>query len=201
VRVRLPRRMNRVLGGDTGSAAVWVVACAVLVLFVGLTVVLRESATLARHRAQGAADLAALAAAGQLGVSNRICAAATVTATANGARLVTCSPQPSPSGRSGTVDVVVSVAVRLPLLGARSAVARARAGRDPPQALRQSEASPAPGSASIAGVPASITRALDGSSSVGGVPAGWASLGLWVNGCCAGRWACSAASAKDSCHR
>lgn len=168
MRILLRRRVNRSAGetgNETGSATVWVVACAVLVLFVGLTVVLRESATLARHRAQGAADLAVLAAAGQFGVSDRICAAAAVSATANGARLVTCSPQPSPSGRSGTVDVVVSVPVRLPLLGARSAVARARAGRDPPQAAAPRQiagGSVSDGPVSVAWMPTSVGSASNG---------------------------------------
>jgi secretion/DNA translocation related TadE-like protein len=84
---------------------------------------------LARHRAESAADFAALAAAGRIGVGGDGCAAAAALAAANGATLVRCRANLEPDGRTGTVDVTVSLAVRLPVLGAERVVGTARAGR------------------------------------------------------------------------
>jgi secretion/DNA translocation related TadE-like protein len=117
---------------ERGSASVWVLACAALVFAVTAIGVFRAGAVLARHRAEAAADLAALAAAGQIGVSGRACPAARRIAAANGARVRSCSAAMSPDGRSGTVRVRVAISVHLPLVGTRNAVASARAGRDPP---------------------------------------------------------------------
>lgn len=91
----------------------------------------RALAVLARHRAEGGADLAALAAAGQLGVSDRSCSAAAKIAERNGAQLESCRVSLSADGRSGTVVVRIEYAVRLPLVGARHVTATARAGRLP----------------------------------------------------------------------
>lgn len=83
-------------------------------------------AVAARHRAQSAADLAALAAAGQMVLGVDGCAAARRLADRNGGRLVVCSVAGS--------DVLVEVAVELPLglplgsVGLGPAVAVARAG-------------------------------------------------------------------------
>jgi secretion/DNA translocation related TadE-like protein len=106
-----------------------VLACAALVFVIATIAMVRASAVLARHRAESAADLSALAAAGEIGVSERICSAARRIASANGARLRSCSPALSPDGRSGAVTVRVEVSVHLPLVGARDAIASARAGR------------------------------------------------------------------------
>lgn len=116
---------------DRGAASVWVLACSTLVLVIGIAVSLRTSAVLARHRAESAADLAALAAAARIGLADDVCAAAAPIARANGAVLVRCRAAPAADGRSGTVDVQVSVEVRLPVVGARLATASARAGRLP----------------------------------------------------------------------
>ena len=114
---------------DRGSASVWVLACSVLVLLVGVAVSLRAGAVLARHRAESAADLAALAAAARIGYADDVCAPADPIARANGAGLVRCRAEVAPDGRSGTVDVAVSVAVHVPGVGIRRATATARAGR------------------------------------------------------------------------
>lgn len=117
---------------DAGSAAVWVLSCSVLLLMVGLAVVLRTSAVLARHKAQGAADLAALAAAGRIGISGAMCDVASGIARANGAELVRCSARLDAGARSGIVDVEVRVHVVLGPVGGVDSSATARAGRDPP---------------------------------------------------------------------
>ena len=116
---------------DEGSATVWVAACCAVVLVIATVVVLRTMAVLARHRAESGADLAALAAAGQIGVSGGGCKAAGRIAARNGARLRSCRLVLDRSGRSGTVVVRVSLAVRLPVLGNQEVVASARAGRLP----------------------------------------------------------------------
>jgi secretion/DNA translocation related TadE-like protein len=86
---------------------------------------------LARHRVEAAADLAALAAAGQIGVASDPCRAAARIAAANGAGLRACAATLADDGRSGSVTVTVGQSVRLPLLGVRDVIARARAIRDP----------------------------------------------------------------------
>jgi secretion/DNA translocation related TadE-like protein len=116
--------------GDRGSASLWVLACCALVLAVAYAVTVRGSAVLARHRAEAAADLAALAAAGQIGVSDDICPDAAQVAQANGATVQACVSALHPDGRSGTVTVRVRMKVELPLVGAADVVATARAGRD-----------------------------------------------------------------------
>ena len=107
----------------------WVVACCALLVTVAAVVVLRSLAVLARHRAESAADLVALAAAGQIGVSDTGCVAAARVAARNGARMLTCRLRLDPGGRSGTVVVRVAVGVRLPVVGSSDVTATARAGR------------------------------------------------------------------------
>jgi secretion/DNA translocation related TadE-like protein len=115
--------------GERGSASIWVVCCCALLLVVALVSVLRTTAVLARHRAEAVADLAALAAAGQIGVTVGICPAAARVAAASGATVQSCVPALDPGGRSGTVSVRVRLRVQLPMVGVREVVARARAGR------------------------------------------------------------------------
>ncbi|NEK60539.1 flp pilus-assembly TadE/G-like family protein [Geodermatophilus sabuli] len=109
---------------ERGSATVWVVALSGVLAAIGVAAVLVGSAVVARHRATGAADLAALAAAEQAvrGASGP-CAVAAEVARANGARLTGCAVD-----AAAVVDVAVQVAVRLGPLGVRHAPARARAG-------------------------------------------------------------------------
>ncbi|MEU6165076.1 Rv3654c family TadE-like protein [Streptomyces tanashiensis] len=80
------------MGGDRGVATVWaaVAACALCVVF-GVVLALGQ-AVAARHRAGGAADLAALAAADRaLWGEAEACAAASRVAAAQGAELVGCA--------------------------------------------------------------------------------------------------------------
>ncbi|MBB3083445.1 Rv3654c family TadE-like protein [Geodermatophilus sabuli] len=112
------------LTGERGSATVWVVALAGALAAIGVAAVLVGSAVVGRHRATGAADLAALAAA-EHAVRGRAdpCAAAARVADANGARLTGCGVD-----GAAVVEVAVVVPVRLGPLGVREAAARARAG-------------------------------------------------------------------------
>ena len=119
-------RSNR----ERGSASIWVVACCALLLAITFASTMRTAAVVARHRAESAADLAALAAAGQIGVSHGICPAAVRIAAANGASVQRCAPSLAPGGRSGTVTVWLSMRVWLPIVGSRQVVASARAGRE-----------------------------------------------------------------------
>lgn len=107
----------------------WVLSACVLVLLAGSAAVLRTEAVLARHRAESAADLAALAAANRIGVGTDYCAAARRIAAADGAVLDRCRTDLAADGRSGTVMVRVHASVRLPVVGARTVTASARAGR------------------------------------------------------------------------
>lgn len=117
------------LDGETGSASIWVLSCAALLLVVATVGVLRAAAVVARHRAESAADLAALAAAARIGVTGSICPAAAAVAVRNGATLRSCTTSLAPDGRSGTVTARVSLRVSLPLVGTREVIASARAGR------------------------------------------------------------------------
>lgn len=112
--------------GEHGSASVLVVGAVGAVVLVLGAVLVVVSAVRDVHRVQAAADLAALAAAGETSSGGRPdCWAATTVAEANGARLTRCSLEPDGS-------VVVRTAVhrrwprgwRLP----RTITARARAG-------------------------------------------------------------------------
>jgi secretion/DNA translocation related TadE-like protein len=109
----------------------WVLACATLIVALGMIGVTRAAAVLARHRAEQAADLAALAAAQQIGRTADPCTAARRISSANGSELLRCETFLDASGRSGTVIVVLAEQVRLPVVGDRIVIARARAGRLP----------------------------------------------------------------------
>jgi secretion/DNA translocation related TadE-like protein len=116
---------------ERGSASLWVLVCAVLVLVVGSVGTLRTLAVLARHRAESAADLVALAAAARIGVGTDYCAAAGRIAEANALQLVACRLALDTGERSGSVTVQVRVRVALPIVGGQDVVASARAGRLP----------------------------------------------------------------------
>jgi secretion/DNA translocation related TadE-like protein len=117
---------------DRGAATVWVLGLGAVVVAVALAMVVRGSAVLARHRLERAADLAALAGAYQIGRLAQPCAVATRVAAENGAGTTSCTMRLDRSGRSGTVAIVLSGTVHLPLLGNRTLAARARAARQPP---------------------------------------------------------------------
>jgi secretion/DNA translocation related TadE-like protein len=114
---------------EQGSATIWVVSLIALIVGTVLVGVARSDAVLARHHAEQAADLAALAAAEQIGRSGDICAAAARIVTANGATLTTCRPSIDATGRSGTVRISLLQKVNLPLVGTIAIAAHARAGR------------------------------------------------------------------------
>jgi secretion/DNA translocation related TadE-like protein len=119
--VRAPRARER------GSATVWVLGLAGLLAVLGAAVVLVGLAVVARHRASGAADMAALTAAGRAVLSDpAACATAARIARANFAELDGCVVRPG-----GVVEVRVRVPVRLGPLGSFTARARARAGPVP----------------------------------------------------------------------
>jgi secretion/DNA translocation related TadE-like protein len=128
------RLRSRLVGSDDGSASIWVLGCAALLAVVTAVAVLRGTAVLARHRAEGAADLAALAAAAHIGVDSAACAAAAAVAAANGARVQSCVLSQGTDARSGTVVVRVVLPVDLPGATVGSVSASARAGRGVPPA-------------------------------------------------------------------
>jgi secretion/DNA translocation related TadE-like protein len=107
---------------DDGSATVWVLVTGLVFVLVAVAVALVGSATVARHRARSAADLAALGAALRAWDGEEpACAWAAELSARNGARLIAC--------RLEGLDAVVTVEVvpaGVPGLGA--AVASARAG-------------------------------------------------------------------------
>lgn len=109
--------------GDKGSATVWTVTVMALLWFVAVVVVQVGVARVARHQAQSAADLSALAGAARArSAPEAACRRAADTARANHARLLHCA-------LSGPVtEVMVAVPFTLPVLGEQTAQARARAG-------------------------------------------------------------------------
>lgn len=117
--------------GERGSAAVWVVAVAALLLVIAAAGTLRGLAVLARHRAEAAADLAALAGAAQVGTAGSPCGVAARTAAANGGSVRSCRVEPDPGGRSGQVHLTVLLRVHLPVVGTRTVTANAVAARLP----------------------------------------------------------------------
>jgi secretion/DNA translocation related TadE-like protein len=133
-----------VTGRDRGSATVFVLAIGLVLLSVALTGLIAGSAVAARHQAQSAADLGALAGAPYSIVDPAMaCAKATAVVEANRAAIIGC--------RIDGVDIVIRTAV--PVIGAPAAVgpatAAARAGplraADPPGAGDPVPAQPAAG--------------------------------------------------------
>jgi secretion/DNA translocation related TadE-like protein len=109
---------------DRGSGTIWVVALVGAVWAVATMAMAVGGARIARHRAQAAADLAALAAAAHAAEgSERACGLATRVAHESEARLRRCAVH----GR--VADVLVTSRVgALPRSGWSTATARARAG-------------------------------------------------------------------------
>ena len=114
---------------DRGAATIWVLALAAMILAATSLVVVRGSAVLARHRLERSSEQAALAAANEIGGGRDPCLAAARLAIANGAQLDWCAVSLDPAGRTGTVRVQLDQVARLPLAGARTVSAHARAGR------------------------------------------------------------------------
>jgi secretion/DNA translocation related TadE-like protein len=112
---------------ERGSATLVAVAMMAVLLAIALGGSLVGSAVIARHRAQSAADLAALAAARWVGSGPQAaCTWASSVATVNHSRLVACTLD------GLDVVVTVDVAVSLGRLGVGSARAAARAGPGQP---------------------------------------------------------------------
>ncbi len=127
---RVPTRST--FRSDDGSATIWVLACVALVAVVGVALVVRTTAVLARHRVQDAADLVALAVATGIGTTADPCASARTVANANAVRLDACAVELAADGRSGSARVQVESVVHLPLVGTTAVRGSARAARDPP---------------------------------------------------------------------
>jgi len=108
---------------DRGSATLWAVALMGLLLAVATALAMVGVVRVARHRAFGAADLSALAAAKLALVDpEAACARAESLAAANGVELSRCTI-------TGEVaDVWTSLMISLPGLGAHTLTGRARAG-------------------------------------------------------------------------
>jgi len=109
-------------GKDHGSASIWTLSAATLVLAIGMTATLAGVATIARHQAQTAADFGALAGASMAELQPQgACAAAEHIVEANHAVMRGCSVD----GFDVTVTAVVDVAGAPAGVGPAVAVARA----------------------------------------------------------------------------
>lgn len=117
------RRRGCRFRGDVGSATVWVLTLSALVCVCATAAVLVGQAAVARHRAEAAADLAALAAAdAALWGGPAACAVASRVAVANDGVLDLCLV------RDGIAEVTILVPLRGALSRLGPAGARARAG-------------------------------------------------------------------------
>ncbi len=114
---------------DRGAASIWLLAAGLLLIAMSAVGAAMGAATIARHQAQAAADLGALAGAARAAEGSvSACSRAAGIVAANGGRLVSCVLD------GFELIVAVDVAVR-PIRGiARTAHAAARAGpvRAPP---------------------------------------------------------------------
>lgn len=110
------------LADDRGVGTVFAAFALLVLLALASAGIEIGGAVTARHRAQAAADLAALAAAGQSVLGGDGCAEARRFADRNGAHLVECALE----GEDALVEV--SVALPLGVFGLGPAVALARAG-------------------------------------------------------------------------
>ncbi|MEZ0069581.1 secretion/DNA translocation related TadE-like protein [Streptacidiphilus sp. MAP12-20] len=113
---------------DAGSATVWLVGLLLLVTLAATAALGVAGAVAARHRAESAADLAALAAAGRLLLDpGEACAHAASIASAQGATLRACIIRADASEDSVEVEVTVPAPGGL-VPGLPPARARSRAG-------------------------------------------------------------------------
>ena len=124
---RFPAGWRIGLRGDAGSATVWVLATGIVLVLAAVAFAMAGAATVARHRAQAAADLAALAGALLAGDGEEAaCQRAADVSARNGARLADC--------RLEGFDVVVAVEVapaRIVGIGVARGAARAGPVEDP----------------------------------------------------------------------
>ncbi|WP_433557626.1 Rv3654c family TadE-like protein [Pseudonocardia xinjiangensis] len=140
---------------DDGIATVWAAAAAAVIVAALLLGLHLGAAVAARHRAEAAADLAALAAAGHaVHGAEAACRRAEVIAERMGAAVARCLL----SEWDALVEVHVAVPLALP--GTADAVGRARAGPaepDPAGTPATSAAPPHPGLVQV-GAPAGVGR-------------------------------------------
>lgn len=114
---------RRRCSGDCGVAGILVLCLAVVIASCGAVLSSLAAVGVARHRAAGVADLAALAAAERaLSGAGPACQAAAQVATAGGARLRSCAVT------GDVAEVVVEIRPPGPLGSFGVAAARARAG-------------------------------------------------------------------------
>jgi secretion/DNA translocation related TadE-like protein len=120
---RWRRAASRAVTDERGSGAIWVLAMGLVIALAAAAGGSWGLAATARHRAESAADLAALAAAAHsLDGQGRVCSMATAIVRANGSEVVRCQ-------LTGDVaEVEVSRPLRIGSLQGWGAVARARAG-------------------------------------------------------------------------
>ena len=108
------------MSGDRGSASVYVLTAAAVVLLAGMAATVVGAAVVARHRAATAADLGALAGAASAPMGDRpACAVAERVVGANGARLIGCQLLGA--------DVLVTTAASPMVLGGLGGEARVSA--------------------------------------------------------------------------
>jgi secretion/DNA translocation related TadE-like protein len=112
------------MGKERGSATIWMIGLMTLIFAVAAAVTFTGMARVARHRAQSAADLSALAAA-RLAFADpdRGCAEASSLAVGNGAKVTRCFID-----GDGIADVQVAVRLSLPVAGGLTVATVARAG-------------------------------------------------------------------------
>jgi secretion/DNA translocation related TadE-like protein len=120
-----------VIGSERGSATIWTMGLAAVIVAFVLVAVTRTSAVLGRHQLDRTADLAALSAAAVIGTGQDPCAVAARIAGENQAQLAACATELDASARAGIVGIRLTRQLVLPLVGARTVSARARAGRLP----------------------------------------------------------------------
>jgi len=99
---------------DRGSATVFAASIALVLVMAATVAVLVVAVILASHRARAAADLAALAAATEIGGSD-VCTAARASARTNGADLTSCVLTGTTSSFVVAVSVTVPTGLRNPL--------------------------------------------------------------------------------------
>lgn len=119
---------------ERGSGTVLALAVSMVLALAAGAAVLVGQVTTIRHRADAAADLAALAGARTAREGGDPCTVAGRIASANGGRLRSCVVDPAGTGGSAAAgQVLVRVAVSATVLGGRTltAVGRARAGEAP----------------------------------------------------------------------
>jgi secretion/DNA translocation related TadE-like protein len=111
-------------GRERGSATIWMVGFMALIFAVAAAVTFAGMARVARHRAQSAADLSALAAA-RLAFADpaRGCTEASSLAVGNGAKVTHCSID-----GDGIAGIRVAMRFSLPVTGEVTVTAEARAG-------------------------------------------------------------------------